>query len=76
MSAALHRAPGGREFSISRSKPGRIGGSRSDVFILCPCQYRSDTTLRLQGFDLELRVITQHDDGMLSHDQSRLRPLP
>jgi len=28
-------------------------------------QYRSNTMLRLQGFDLELRVITQRDDGML-----------
>jgi hypothetical protein len=58
MDAGLRQAVGG-EFSSSRSKPGRIGGSGSADFILCAYAIQIEHQAALPGFDLELRVITQ-----------------
>ncbi len=59
MGAALHRAPGGMEFSISRSEPCRIEGSGGADFVLRAHAIQIERQAALQGFDLELRVITQ-----------------
>jgi hypothetical protein len=58
VSAALHRVIG-REFSISRSEPCRIGGSGSADFVLCAYAIQIEHQAALRGFDLEMRVITR-----------------
>lgn len=49
------------EFSISRSEPCRIGGSGGADFVLRAHALQIERQAALQGFDLELRVITQHN---------------
>jgi hypothetical protein len=51
----------GDGFSSSRSKPGRIGGSRSAGFILCAYAIQIEHHAALPGFDLELRIIAQRN---------------
>jgi hypothetical protein len=65
---ALHLAPGGMEFSISRSEPCRTG-SRSADFILCAYAIQIEHQSALQGFGLELRVITRRNGRLCA--QSR-----
>jgi hypothetical protein len=60
MDAGLHQAVG-REFSSSRPKPGRIGGSGSADFILCAYAIQIEHQAALPGFDLELRGIAQRN---------------
>lgn len=49
------------EFSISRSEPCRIGGSGGADFVLRAHALQIERQAALQGFDLELRVITQRN---------------
>jgi hypothetical protein len=62
-------APGGREFSISRSEPCRIGGSGSADFILCAYAIQIEHQSALRGFGLELRGITRRNGRLCA--QSR-----
>jgi CBS domain-containing protein len=66
--ARSHEAVGG-DFSISRSKPGRIGRSGSADFILCAYAIQIEHQLALPGFDLKLRLITQRNGRLFT--QSR-----
>jgi hypothetical protein len=55
--------------TISRSEPCRIGGSGSADFILCAYAIQIEHQSALQGFDLELRIITRRNGRLCA--QSR-----